>query len=186
MLEIHPLRALDDDLLRSLIVGYTSGARYEVEKVETPEHTRIELRLVHLPQLFVKRYPDLDTQTAAHYKRLVEQGNSFGAFEGERCVGLALAEPRTWNRSFLLHELHVSEDFQRQGIGRRLIEALAAHGRTLGLRCIVCETQTTNVPAIQFYRAMGFTLEGIDLSLYTNHDRERGEVALFMKKPLDE
>lgn len=186
MLEIRPLRALDDDILSNLIVGYTSGARYEVEKIETPEHTRIELRLVQLPQPFVKRYPDLDAQTTEHYKSIVEQGNSFGAFAGERCVGIALAEPHTWNLSFLLHELHVAEDFQRQGIGRRVIESLAAHGRSLGLRCIVCETQTTNVPAIQFYRAMGFTLEGIDLSLYTNHDRENGEVALFMKKPLSE
>jgi ribosomal protein S18 acetylase RimI-like enzyme len=51
---------------------------------------------------------------------------------------------------------------------------------------IVCETQNTNVPAIRFYRALGFTVDGIDVSLYTNDDLARGEVALFLKKRLSE
>lgn len=51
---------------------------------------------------------------------------------------------------------------------------------------LVCETQTTNTPAIQFYRALGFVIDGLDLSLYTNHDREHGEVAIFIRRQLAE
>jgi hypothetical protein len=32
---------------------------------------------------------------------------------------------------------------------------------------------------------MGFTLDGIDLSLYTNEDWPDGEIALFMKRKLE-
>ena len=53
-----------------------------------------------------------------------------------------------------------------------------------GLRTIVCETQNTNVPAIQFYRKLGFRMEGIDISYYTNNDLPDGEIAVFMKKQI--
>ena len=46
-------------------------------------------------------------------------------------------------------------------------------------------TQTTNVPAIDFYRKVGFEVDGIDLSYYGNNDVEAGEVALFMKRKLE-
>jgi ribosomal protein S18 acetylase RimI-like enzyme len=46
---------------------------------------------------------------------------------------------------------------------------------------MVCETQNTNAPAIAFYRRVGFELDGIDLSYYSNEDVTQGEVALFMK-----
>jgi len=185
MLEIRPLTALDGNLLRDLITGYTSDARYEVTQHETPEYTSIELRLVQLAQPFIKRYTHLDTEVVQHYTTLMARGHSLGAFADERCVGIALAEQQTWNLSLLAHELHVAREFQRQGIGRRLVEALVAHGLALGMRCIVCETQTTNVRAIRFYRAIGFTLDGVDLSFYSNDDREQGEIALFMKRYLE-
>jgi ribosomal protein S18 acetylase RimI-like enzyme len=54
-----------------------------------------------------------------------------------------------------------------------------------GLRAIICETQNTNVPAIRFYRAVGFGVEGVDISYYTNEDMLPGHtVAVFMKRRL--
>jgi ribosomal protein S18 acetylase RimI-like enzyme len=61
---------------------------------------------------------------------------------------------------------------------------LVGKGRAAGLRTLLCETQSTNVPAIRFYRKMGFELEGLDLSHYRNTDYPDGEMAVFMKKPL--
>jgi len=43
--------------------------------------------------------------------------------------------------------------------------------------------QLTLVPAIDFYRAVGFAVEGIDRSYYTNDDLNN-EVAVFMKRRL--
>ena len=65
-------------------------------------------------------------------------------------------------------EFHVAETHRRQGIGRQMMEELVERGRASGLRIVVCETQNTNVPAIHFYRRVGFNIEGIDLSYYSN------------------
>jgi ribosomal protein S18 acetylase RimI-like enzyme len=64
------------------------------------------------------------------------------------------------------------------------MDRLAQKGKESGLRTIVCETQNTNVPAIKFYRKVGFMIDGVDLSYYTNDDWPDGEIAIFMKKPL--
>ena len=65
------------------------------------------------------------------------------------------------------------------------MDHVALHASEEGLRVLVCETQTTNVPAIDFYRSVGFELDGIDLSYYGNDDVAAGEVALFMKRKLE-
>ena len=50
------------------------------------------------------------------------------------------------------------------------MEALAEIGKLAGCRVIVCETQNTNAPAIDFYRRVGFEIGAVDLSYYTNKD----------------
>jgi ribosomal protein S18 acetylase RimI-like enzyme len=99
-------------------------------------------------------------------------------------IAIAIAEARRWNRTLWVWEFHVAPDYHYQGIGRQLMEALAEKARSADLRVMVCETQNTNVPAISFYRQVGFSIEGIDLSYYTNHDLTAGEVAIFMKRKL--
>jgi ribosomal protein S18 acetylase RimI-like enzyme len=99
-------------------------------------------------------------------------------------VGIALGEVKRWNSSLWVWELHVVKAYRGQGIGGKLVEATVQAAKQLNLRVVVCETQNTNVPAIDFYSAVGFELDGIDLSYYSNHDLETGEVALFMKRKI--
>lgn len=47
--------------------------------------------------------------------------------------------------------------------------------RKVGARMLVLETQSCNVPAINFYLQHGFELIGFDLAHYTNNDIERNE-----------
>jgi len=184
MVEIRPLPDINEATLTHLIVGYTTSKVYQVCTEAQFDYIRFELRLITLEEPRVKQYADLDANTLRQYREMAATGHSFGAFANGTCVGIALAEIQGWNASLWVQELHIAPEFRKQGIGRLLIETLTAHAHEQGLRCIVCETQTTNVPAIQFYRAMGFRLDGIDLSYYTNEDQERGEVAVFMKKRL--
>lgn len=184
MAEIKALTQLDPDALKPMITGYVSPAKYEVEKVEARGLTTITMRLVRLSRPYVKRYDHLDEETLARYARVLKDGFSFGAYEADRMIGVALAEPHGWNKSLWVWEFHVAETHRGRGIGRRLMDALAERGRAAGLRTIVCETQNTNAPAIEFYRKVGFTVEGIDLSYYTNNDILHGEVAIFMKRRL--
>ncbi|MGC8488463.1 MAG: hypothetical protein ACP5QO_09645 [Clostridia bacterium] len=47
------------------------------------------------------------------------------------------------------------------------------------------EVSNLNVPAINAYEALGFTVVGLDTSLYRG-TRARGEVALFMARDLSD
>lgn len=184
LIVIRPLAQLNPDDLFRLVTGYTSDARYQVSKTEVDQQFVLTLEWVSLTQPYRKRYDHLDAKTLEHYRQVPLLGFSFGAYDLEQSVGLVLAEPHDWNQSLWVWELHVAETHRRRGVGRQLLGALAEKAHAVGLRTIVCETQTTNVPAIRFYRSMGFQIEGIDLSYYSNDDFPDGEIALFMKHRL--
>ncbi len=78
----------------------------------------------------------------------------------------------------------MDEAWHGRGIGRRLVDRLAALGAERGLRVMLVDVQNTNANAIAFYYRAGFVLDGIDLSYYSNQDVTQGEVAFFMKRYL--
>ncbi len=161
--------------------GYTAEDRYEVGTSERRDRIAFTLRRVHRPTPFRKEFHH-DEEDARRYRRAVRLGWSLGAYREAHLVGLVVAEPREWNRSIWVWELAVARPFRRLGIATALIRELARRAAAQGYRSIVCETQTTNVPAIDFYFRTGFHVEGVDLSYYTNQDVRKGEVAIFMKR----
>lgn len=183
MTEIRPLSYLSENDFRRLVTGYVSMARYNAQKNESPERTTITLELQTLEQPYSKQWQS-SAEELARYNSYLSEGFSLGAFEGARLIAFGLAEPHWWNRTLWVWEFHVEESQRGKGIGRQLMDALAEQARAAGFRALVCETQNTNVPAIIFYRKVGFEIEGIDLSYYTNQDLEGGEIAIFMKRKL--
>lgn len=184
MVEIRLLTQLDGAALKKVITGYAAHSRYTVTRNESEEQITIQLQLTTLTTPYIKRYDDPDEEQLRLYHNALGHGLSFGAFESDEMVGVALAEPHVWNRSLWVWEFHVAENYRGQGIGRKLMDKLIEKGTSAGLRTLVCETQNANVPAINFYRKMGFVLDGIDLSYYSNEDWPDGEVAVFMKRKL--
>jgi ribosomal protein S18 acetylase RimI-like enzyme len=182
-IEFKPLEQLDAEALAILKAGYVSTSKYVVSKTETPELTTLKLELTPLAQPYVKHWV-YDAEEIARFVDLRSNGFSGGAYDGSQLVALTIAEPHDWNQVLWVWEFHVAESRRRQGIGHRLMEHLSKKASAAGLRALVCETQNTNVRAINFYRSAGFTLEAVDLSYYTNTDVTTGEVALFMKKKL--
>lgn len=181
---ISRLDRIDAHDLRRLISGYVAHARYTVAYEDAHEQVRFVLRLTPLDRPLVKRYDYVDDDLARRYAGVVAQGHSLGVYEGDLLVGLAIAEPHHWNGTLWMWEFHIAETHRRRGLGRKLMGAVVAAAEAAGLRAIVCETQTTNVPAIEFYRRAGFHLEGVDISYYSNADYPDGEVAVFMKRRL--
>lgn len=181
---IRPIEVLNPDDIRRLNVGYTSPAKYVIAKDESTDRIIFSLELVRLEQPYVKRW-ETDEKELAQLTRIVEAGYTLGAYHGEQMIGITIAEPRNWNRSLWVWEFHIAADYQRGGIGRQLMEALVRRAKDGGMRVLVCETQNTNVPAIRFYRSVGYEIDGIDLSYYTNEDVIQGEVALFMKRKIE-
>lgn len=181
MIRIRTLRRFARSDYVRLVPGYLSHARYEVRRTDGRNRVAFVLRRRSLRAPFRKEFPHPAAELD-RYRKALGFGWSLGAYDGTSLVGIVLAAPRAWNRSVWVLEVGVAPTHRRMGIGRRLFESLSEHARREGYRTIVCETQTTNVPAIDFYRSLGFSMEGLDVSYYTNRDLERGEVAIFMKK----
>ena len=180
--EIRQLRDLQRDDL-TVAEGYVSTARYRVRKAETARAVCFTLDRQELSEPYEKRWT-VSEEDFRRYRDVVGQGMSFAAYDAGCIAGVAIAETAGWNRSLWIREFGISKPYRRQGLGRRLMDRVAVHAGKAGLRVLVCETQTTNVPAIDFYRSVGFEVDGIDLSYYSNDDVESGEVALFLKRRL--
>jgi ribosomal protein S18 acetylase RimI-like enzyme len=166
------------------VTGYTSTEKYAIRKIENELETAVSLKLVSLPGPKTFTYDHLDETEMSRLSDIVAEGMSLGAFVGEQLVGVALGSADAWNSSLRVWEFHVAEPFRRRGIGRMLIEKMVETAVAHYLRVIVCETQSSNVPAIRAYRKLGFELDAIDLSFYSNEDVEKESVALFMKRKL--
>lgn len=186
MIEIRPLIELNPDILRRIIGGYVSNSAYRVQVEESEERTVFTLQVESLAEPHQNSMQP-NEESIIFYTDLVEEHFSLAAYDDDgQVVGIALAEPRNWNRSLFIWEFHIDNEYQGQGVGRLLMEALTEKARAAGLRIMVAEAQNTNVAAITFYRKLGFAFEGVDISFYTNKDLEPGgEVALFMKRRLE-
>lgn len=178
---IEVLRELGDEDVRRLVSGYESTSRYAVTKSESADRTAIVLELADEP--FSKRFHTSDSMIG-WYRSLLPDGLSFGGFDGQRLVGLAICQRQDWNATCIVWELHVDTEHRRQGIARRLLEHVEDAARGQQLRRVWLETQATNPDAIAFYRACGYEIGGLDLTYYSNDDPATGEVAIFMLKAL--
>jgi ribosomal protein S18 acetylase RimI-like enzyme len=57
--------------------------------------------------------------------------------------------------------LAVSPEFQRQGIGRRMVEAATAKLKEMGCPKINLQIRTSNTGVIEFYKRIGFTVDDV-------------------------
>jgi aminoglycoside 3-N-acetyltransferase I len=83
----------------------------------------------------------------------------FLAEENGRAVGFlrgtALRQVDTRRRQMFLYEIAVARSSRRQGIGRRLIEALVVYCKSHGLQEIFVFTNPRNLAAVRLYRSTG-------------------------------
>jgi ribosomal protein S18 acetylase RimI-like enzyme len=184
MLTLRTPHPFDSTAFTTLAGGYTTAEVYRVRHEDGAAGAAFALTLTPLagPRRYTFPY---SAEELAHYAALAEGEFAVGAYDGEAWVGVAVGERRDWNRSLWVHEFHVAPGHQRQGVGRRLMDTLAERATAAGLRAVALETQNTNVPAIRFYRAAGFVIEGVDVGYYTNDDLgPDGTVAVFMRRRL--
>jgi ribosomal protein S18 acetylase RimI-like enzyme len=94
--------------------------------------------------------------------------------------GIIVMQHMEWNRTLLIHNLYVAQQFKRKGIGSALLAVAQKRAHELGVRMITLETQTSNYPAIQFYLKNGFQLIGLNVNSYSNEDLKKKEVRIEM------
>lgn len=159
---------------KKVIYRYTSEKYYKVlsEKIDNGWNFTLKEESFDIP--FVKR---LEEEVFEQYK---EGSEAYMAeLDGKEAAIMVLQE-MDWNHTLLIHDLHVRPQFQKHGIGRRLIETAKQRAVELGVRAIVLETQTSNYPAIQFYLKNGFEIVGFNTISYSNDDVNKNEVRLEM------
>ncbi|AWE09017.1 hypothetical protein DCE79_17465 [Lysinibacillus sp. 2017] len=130
---------------------------FEEKKLENKLHKRLESNFF--------------SHHDAHYFQLIKND-----FE----VGVLVLTFHKWNNTLRIEELHIHEQYKRQGYGQELITFSKDMAHKYKARSIMLETQTLNYPAISFYMKNGFEIIGFNLNSYTNEDIENGEVRLEM------
>jgi ribosomal protein S18 acetylase RimI-like enzyme len=178
-IRIRPLGEFSAADLNRLNGPSTCQDTYRVVYQANESGAVFELQLTPLETPYIHCYDYIDDDWVKTW--LKPAGFSFGAYDSEQLVGVLIAEQRDWNHSLWVWEFMVAAERRRQGIGRRLMEHAASQARAVGLRTIVCETQNRNSNAIKVYLKLGFQMEGVDISYYTNEDYPDGDVAVFMK-----
>ena len=171
MWKIRPARwPQDREGLSTLDTGFVTDRIYRVVTTELG---------------FMLHEERVDPPLQKSYGSLVEEDLERFPFtqvaeDGHAIVGFAAAGGLEWNRRVLLWHLYVAPAWRGQGIGRALVDRALAYARGLGARALYVETPNINYPAVRFYRGLGFTLAGLDTSLYDPRGPGAGEVALYL------
>ena len=154
--------------------SFTTLQVYEVEA----SGLLIRLTVRDLDAPLRKRFPldDLGSDAPPY-------DHAWVAVEGGRNVGFTATSLAAWNARLVLWHLYVDTPWRGRGVARQLLGEVEAHGRRRGARHIWLEPSSLNVPGVAAYRALGFALTGVDLSLYDATPAE-GEAALFFSRPL--
>jgi ribosomal protein S18 acetylase RimI-like enzyme len=164
----------DAAAIAALDTSFTTTQVYDVAVVD--EEIRLTLRGLAAP--LTKRFPLDDLESA---DRPYDQ--AWVAVENGRIIGFAATAYASWNRRLILWHLYVDPSVRRRGIAGALLNAVDAHAVARGARNVWLETSSLNAPGVAAYRALGFSLSGVDLTLYDGTPAQ-GEVALFFSRPV--
>jgi ribosomal protein S18 acetylase RimI-like enzyme len=174
-------------LIRSVLLPDDRVALLALDRSLTTDRV---YRIARTPRSFVleevrvapavrKEFPladDLGPERAWEHGVVAEQDGAL--------VGFAAWTHRRWNRRTELWHLYVAPAWRGQGIGRALIDAAVAAARESAMRCVWLETSNLAYPAIRFYERLGFSLCGLDTSLYDPAELAGAETALYFSRPV--
>ncbi len=166
------IKKITNDTLKPIVLNYryTTDSAYEIEVSKIEAATwNFKLTLVALPSTVVK------ASTSTLFDPVVENPLNFKYSQDGRDIAYIQLGYQSWNRRMRIWDFLIDDDFRRSGIGSQLMDLAKVEARRVGARMLVLETQSCNVPAINFYLKHGFELIGFDLAHYTNNDIERNE-----------
>lgn len=101
-----------------------------------------------------------------------------GAYDGEKCVGLAVMQDFFFSYMYLL-DLKVDGAYRGQGVGKILIEKAKEAARGKNYRGIFTQGQDNNASACLFYLKRGFRIGGLDTDVYKGTSQEGKADILF-------
>ena len=172
------IRRLPRKLYTDHVLRYTSESafHYRASLVETKDGFSFTFKKEPLPEVLHREC--FDTLFQPYWKGVT----AYGAFENADGAPVAYLElaREEWNDRLVITQLLVEEPYRGKGIGKTLVD----HAKKIAVhedrRLITLETQSCNLPAIEFYRKQGFVFSGTNLHFYSNDDIAENEVMLEM------
>jgi len=159
---------------KKIVYQYSSNRYYDVSYKELESGWSIDFTIKHFDTVFHKY---LEGEIFEDYIEDIEC--YIVELQGEE-GGIISFSHEKWHNVLRVNDIHIDQSFQHQGIGSKLMSIVKTRAAEIGVRAIVLETQTSNYPAIQFYKKHGFHLIGCDLISYSNQDIESKEVRIEM------
>jgi GNAT superfamily N-acetyltransferase len=161
-----------EDALPTLKYRYKTSHYYDLRILRKSESWKVELTLKPLEKVFEK------CSESKLFEEHVEEPRAFAAeLDGEQ-IGWIEVWYERWNNRMRVWEFLVREGFRRKGIGTLLMNYAVKLAKEKWARMLVLETQSCDVPAIDFYLKFGFELIGFDAAAYSNEDVAKKEVRL--------
>ncbi|NOZ05124.1 MAG: GNAT family N-acetyltransferase [Chloroflexi bacterium] len=140
------------------------------------EALTVSFQTIRLPRSVQVPYPRPSDELVGHWQGV---GCFLVAAQEDKVKGFVDVQPITWNETAHVTNLIVDPKERRKGIGAILLEAAADWARSYGLRYMILEAQTKNVPAIHFYQKNGGRFCSFNDYYYPNRD-----VAVFFSCPV--
>lgn len=106
-----------------------------------------------------------------NYGELIKDHVFIGAYDGEKCVGLAVLADDMFKYMYL-DDLKVSQKYRKQGVGKALIEKALEVAHQKNYNGIYTIVQDNNVGACMFYLNTGFEIGGFDNRVYRGTSQE--------------
>lgn len=107
-------------------------------------------------------------------------GNStfIGAYDGGRCIGLAIMKD-AFLKYMYLYDLKVNREYRKRGVASLLITKAEEAAAGKGYRGIYTQGQDNNLSACLFYLKYGFHIGGLDTDVYKGTKQEGKSDILF-------
>lgn len=147
-------------LFGRMIPSYTDGKwSYTTEKFET------------VTQMC---FPDENYD----YDELASNHIFVGAYDGDKCIGLAILR-HDWLKYMYLYDLKVNKEYRGQHIGEMLIEKSKEVAVGQGYNGLYTQGQNNNLGVCQFYINCGFVIGGFNTHVYKGTKQEGKADILF-------
>lgn len=179
-IEIKRLSSIDRESILGLgFNGYRTSEVYCVSKTESENSFELRIDKQVLDQEYTKNWETKDS-SVDYFNDVINEKYSYGAYIEHELVGFILLSRISWNNTLWIENIRVKDSIQGHGIGSKLLNKCIAVAKEVGARHVGLETQSTNYPAIQFYKRFGFLVTGIDLERYPQRIGDMEQVGILM------
>jgi ribosomal protein S18 acetylase RimI-like enzyme len=99
-----------------------------------------------------------------------------------RIIGFVASSYQFWNRRVVLWHLYVDPPYRRAGIGENLLSKVFERAERMRALAVFFETSNLNAPGVAWYEKLGFSLGGVDTTLYGGAEAATEKALFFVKR----